>query len=144
MIILDTNVLSALMSRIPDEQVIAWLDKQPRTSIWTTSVTILEIRFGFETMPLGKRRAVLVRAFETVLADKIGRRVAPFDTAAALQAGDLMAVRYKKGRPVELRDTMIAGIVLACHATLATRNTAHFADLSVPVINPWASLVPAP
>jgi len=32
MIILDTNVLSALMSRIPDERVIAWLDKQPRTS----------------------------------------------------------------------------------------------------------------
>src|SRR5271166_4765638 len=106
MIILDTNVLSALMSRIPDEQVIDWLDKQPRTSIWTSSVTILEIRFGLQTMPVGKRRAVLMRAFETVLADKIGQRVAPFDTAAAQQAGDLMAVRYKQGRPRELRDTM--------------------------------------
>jgi len=139
MIILDTNVLSALMSRIPDEQVIDWLDKQPRTSIWTSSVTILEIRFGLQTMPVGKRRAVLMRAFETVLADKIGQRVAPFDTAAAQQAGDLMAGRYKRGRPGELRDTMIAGIVLACHATLATRNASHFEDLSVPVINPWVS-----
>jgi len=139
MIILDTNILSALMSRIPDEQVIDWLDKQPRTSIWTSSVTILEIRFGLQTMPVGKRRAVLMRAFETVLADKIGHRIAPFDAAAAQQAGDLMAVRYKKGRPGELRDTMIAGIVLACHATLATRNTSHFEDLSVPVINPWLS-----
>jgi predicted nucleic acid-binding protein len=139
MIILDTNVLSALMRRIPDKNVIAWLDKQPRTSIWTTSVTILEVRFGLQTMPVGKRRAALMRAFETVLADKIGRRIAPFDTAAAQQAGDLMAVRHKQGRPGELRDTMIAGIVLACHATLATRNTAHFEDLSVPVINPWVS-----
>ena len=139
MIILDTNVLSALMSRIPDEQVIDWLDKQPRTSIWTSSVTILEIRFGLQTMPVGKRRAVLMRAFETVLADKIGHRIGPFDTAAAQQAGDLMAVRFRKGRPGELRDTMIAGIVLACHATLATRNTSHFEDLSVPVINPWLS-----
>ena len=137
MIILDTNILSALMSRIPDKQVIDWLDKQPRTSIWTSSVTILEIRFGLQTMPVGKRRAVLMRAFEAVLADKIGHRIAPFDTAAAQQAGDLMAVRYKKGRPRELRDTMIAGIVLACHATLATRNTSHFEDLSAPVINPW-------
>jgi len=139
MIILDTNVLSALMRRIPDKEVIAWLDKQPRTSIWTTSLTILEVRFGLQTMPVGKRRAALMRAFETVLADKIGRRIAPFDTAAAQQAGDLMAVRYKQGRPGELRDTMIAGIVLACHATLATRNTSHFEDLSVPLINPWVS-----
>jgi len=38
---------------------------------------------------------------------------------------------------MELRDTMIAGIALAHHATLATRNTAHFQDMSVPVVNPW-------
>jgi predicted nucleic acid-binding protein len=50
-----------------------------------------------------------------------------------------MALRHKKGRAGELRDTMIAGIVLACHATLATRNTSHFEDLSVPVVNPWAT-----
>jgi predicted nucleic acid-binding protein len=85
------------MRRIPDKDVIAWLDKQPRSSIWTTSVTILEVRFGLQTMPAGKRRAALMRAFETVLADMIGQRIAPFDTAAAQQAGDLMAVRYKIG-----------------------------------------------
>jgi len=139
MIILDTNVLSALMSARPDRQVIDWLDRQPRTSIWTTSVTVLEIRFGLQIMPLGKRRAALMRALEAVLADKIERRIAPFDTAAAQQAGDLMAVRYNMGRPGELRDTMIAGIVLARHATLATRNTSHFEDLDVPVVNPWIS-----
>ncbi len=73
-------------------------------------------------MPLGKRRSLLIQAFEAVL-DKIGYRVAPFDAAAAQQAGDLMASRQKKGRPGELRDTMIAGIVLAHHATLATGKT---------------------
>jgi len=137
MIILDTNVLSALMRRVPDQPVIDWLDKQPGTSVWTTFVTILEIRFGLQTMPLGHGRTGLGRAFETVLADKIGGRIAPLDTAAAKQAADLMAVRRQRGRPSELRDAMIAGIVLACHATLATRNTAHFDDLSIPVINPW-------
>jgi hypothetical protein len=139
MIILDTNVLSALMRRIPEKRVIAWLDKQPRISIWTTSVTVLEIRFGLQIMPAGKRRATLVGAFEHLLTDLIERRIAPFDAAAAQQAGDLMAVRQRRGRPVELRDTMIAGIVLASHATLATHNRAHFEDLSVPVIDPWAS-----
>ena len=92
-----------------------------------------------QILPAGKRRSRSIEAFETVLIDEMGRRVAPFDTVAAQHAGDLMAARHKKGRPVELRDTMIAGIVLACHATLATRNTPHFEDFSVPVINPWVS-----
>jgi toxin FitB len=50
-----------------------------------------------------------------------------------------MASRHRKGRPVDLRDTMIAGIALAHHATLATRNIAHFEDISVPVVNPWVA-----
>ena len=138
MIILDTNVLSALMRQAPDTKVVAWLDRQPRTSIWTTSVTVLEVQFGLQTMPGGKRRSALVQEFETLL-EAIGHRVASFDLEAAGQAGDLMAARHKKGRPGDLRDTMIAGIVLARHATLATGNTAHFADASISLIDPWST-----
>ena len=139
MIILDTNVLSALMRLPADKKVVEWLDKQPRTSIWTTSITILEIRYGLQILPVGKRRSALIQIFERVLVDQIESRVAPFDTVAAQHAGDLMAVRHRKGRPGELRDTMIAGIVLASHARLATRNTSHFENLSVPIVNPWSS-----
>jgi toxin FitB len=139
MIVLDTNVLSALMRHPPDRSVVEWLDKQPRISIWTTSITILEIHYGLQILPSGKRRSALLQAFERVLVEKIESRVAPFGTAAAQQAGDLMAVRHKKERPGELRDTMIAGIVLVSHAKLATRNTSHFEDLSVPAVNPWSS-----
>lgn len=138
MIILDTNVLSALMRLPADKKVVEWLDKQPRTSIWTTSITILEIRYGLQILPVGKRRSALIQIFERVLVDEIESRVAAFDTVAAQHAGDLMAVRHRKGRPGELRDTMIAGIVLASHARLATRNTSHFEDLSVPIVNPWS------
>jgi toxin FitB len=136
MIILDTNILSALMRQIPDSKVVTWLDGQSRTSVWTTSVTILEIRFGLQIMATGKRRSLLSEAFDSLL-EKMGRRIASFDDDAATQAANLMASRQRKGRPVELRDTMIAGIVLAHHATLATRNVAHFEDLTVPVVNPW-------
>ena len=96
MIILDTNVLSALMHQTPEERVVAWLDGQPRISIWTTAVTVLEVRFGLQIMPAGKRRSTLMDAFEALL-DKLGRRVAAFDIDAAHQAGDLMASRQKKG-----------------------------------------------
>jgi toxin FitB len=137
MIILDTNVLSAMVQPRPDENVVAWLDKQARSSMWITSVTIFEIQFGLQVLPVGKKRSLLTRAFESVLTDDIGGRVAPFDTTAAEHSAELMASRHKKGRPVELRDTMIAGIALARHATLATRNVSRFEDLSVPVVNPW-------
>jgi hypothetical protein len=137
MIVVDTNVLSALMRRVPDASVITWLDGQPRTSVWTTSITILEVQFGLQVMPVGKRRSGLMELFERVLTEKIERRVASFDTLAARHTAELMAVRQKNGRPGDLRDTMIAGIVLASRATLATRNTKHFEDLSVPMVNPW-------
>jgi predicted nucleic acid-binding protein len=135
-IILDTNVLSALMRQAPDQSVVDWLDQQPRTSIWTTSVTVFEIAFGLQILAVGKRRTLLVEAFEELLA-RMGQRIATFDIAAARQASDLMAARHRKGRPGDFRDTMIAGIVLAQHATLATRNTTHFEDASIPLVNPW-------
>ena len=137
MIILDTNVLSALMRQTPDLRVVNWLDRQPRSSIWTTSITVLEVRFGLQIMPAGKRRTLLIQGFDELLT-RIGRRIAAFDEDAARQAADLMSARNKRGRPGDLRDTMIAGVVLARHASLATRNIAHFDDLAVPVVNPWS------
>jgi len=137
MIILDTNVLSALMRQTPDRIVMSWLDRQPRTSVWITSVTVFEIQFGLQILVAGKRRTLLTEAFEGVLV-RMGQRVAAFDVAAAGYASDLMAMRHREGRPGALRDTLIAGIVLAQHATLATRNTVHFQDASIPMINPWA------
>jgi toxin FitB len=137
MILLDTNVLSAMMQIIPDFAVADWLDRQPPDSIWTTTISIMEISAGLKMMPDGRRRIALWNAFVILLRDKIEGRIAPFDMPAAEQASDLMARRKQKGRAVETRDTMIAGIAQAARATLATRNTSHFNDLSIPVVNPW-------
>jgi hypothetical protein len=138
MIILDTSVLSALMRQAPDKKAVAWLDHQPRTSVWTTSVSLLEIRYALQIFPAGKRRSLLMRAFEALL-DKIEQRIVAFDAAAAQQAIDLLASRHKRGRRGDLRDVMIAGTALAHHAALATRHTAHFDDVAVTLIDPWAT-----
>lgn len=138
MILLDTNVLSALMQREPDAAVIRWLDLQPRISIWTTTITVFEIQSDLRLLPAGKRRNALTAAFSKLL-QVMEQRIAPFDTAAAEQAAMLFATRQKSGQLVELRDTMIAGIAHATRATLATRNVRHFADLTTHVVNPWKS-----
>jgi predicted nucleic acid-binding protein len=138
MIILDTNVVSALMNDPPDEQVVAWLNRQPESSIWVSSVTILEIEFGLHVIPGGKRRTGLADRFERVL-QEMDRRIAVFDEDAARATASLMVSWQKKGRPRDFRDTMIAGIVLALHASLATRHVAHFSDIPATVVNPWSS-----
>jgi toxin FitB len=136
MILLDTNIVSALMHEPVDSGVGDWLDRQPRTSIWTTSVTIFELHFGIEIMALGRRRAALTQAFISLI-DKLDGRIAVLDREAAERAAELMAVGRKQGRPRDLRDTVIAGIALARHAALATRNTAHFEHSGIALINPW-------
>jgi hypothetical protein len=137
MIVLDTNVLSALMLDRPPLAVAGWLDRHPHLSVWTTSITVFEIRFGLDSMPPGKRQAQRIALFEQILADVIEQRIALFDSASADRAAELAADRRRNGRPGELRNTMIAGIVLASHATLATRNVKHFDDIAASVVNPW-------
>jgi toxin FitB len=62
-IVLDTNVLSALMRDAPDPAVVQWLDVQPAESIWTTSVTVFEIRTGIDLLAHGRRRSQLLTAY---------------------------------------------------------------------------------
>ena len=139
MIILDTNVLSALMRMVPAAPVVAWLDRQPAESIWITSITVFEVRLGLALLPSGRRRQALEAAFAGLLKEDLENRVLDFDSAAATEAASLAAARQKNGRPADMRDTQIAGIALARHATLATRNIRHFADLKISIVDPWAA-----
>ncbi|MDA8288188.1 MAG: type II toxin-antitoxin system VapC family toxin [Actinomycetota bacterium] len=139
MILLDTNVLSALMRSEPEAIVVDWLDAQPSESIWTTSVTVFEIRTGLELLPSSRRRRHLEAAFERVLNEDLDQRVLAFDAAAADAAGALVARRQRAGKAVEIRDAQIAGIALARKAPVATRNVRHFTDLGVRLIDPWSS-----
>lgn len=137
MIILDTNVLSALMRTAPEPVVVRWLDRQPAESIWITSITLFETRLGVALLPRGRRRQALELAFERLLHDELEHRVLDFDSPAATQAAALAASRQRAGRPVDMRDTQIAGIALARRAALATRNVEHFQDAGVALIDPW-------
>ena len=138
MILLDTNVVSALMVLAPEAQVVRWFDDQLPSSLWLNAVSMMELRFGLLTMPAGKRRDASTAALERFL-ERLEHRIATFDAASAESAAELDAQRRRTGRPGDMRDTMIAGIALANHASaIATRNVRHFSDLSLEIVNPWA------
>jgi len=121
----------------PSVQVFLWMNSQPIPSLWTTSINIYEIRYGLQSMPEGKKRTVLMELFERWLAEVIQQRILSFDAIAAQCAAHLATERKAKGRPGDPRDTMIAGIVLASHAKLATRNVQHFEEIASSLVNPW-------
>ena len=118
--------------------MLRWLDLQAPQSVWITSITVFESRLGLAVLPDGRRRKALEAAFARLLDEDLENRVLPFDSEAAVQAAALAAERQRTGRPMDIRDTQIAGIAQARRATLATRNLRHFEGLTVPVFSPWA------
>jgi predicted nucleic acid-binding protein len=74
-ILLDTNVLSALMQREPDQTVVAWLDEQPSESVWTTAITVYE-RMGLELLAKGHCRSQLEQEFDRLLIEDLDGRAA--------------------------------------------------------------------
>jgi predicted nucleic acid-binding protein len=137
LILLDTNVVSALMQTNPDRHVIAWLDQQPIDEVWLPSVVVFELRYGLSSLEPGARRRRLEQALDQLLSSVLRERIAALNGLAARRAAELAGQRKRQGTPVDLRDTLIAGIALATQATLVTRNVRHFLDLEVPVINPF-------
>jgi predicted nucleic acid-binding protein len=126
-----------LMLEAPDPTIGTWLDRQARSSIWTSAVTVFEIRYGLVAMTAGRRQSLLSGLFDRLISDRLEQRILSFDAPAADEAAKLMADRERGGKSRDLRDTMIAGIALANNATLATRNVRQFDDLRVPVVDPW-------
>ena len=139
MILLDTNVVSALMRQNAEAAVVRWLDRQPPESIWITAVTVFEVHFGLELLTRGRRRRQLEEAFFRALDEDFEGRILPFEQSAAREAALIAARQRQQGRSIEIRDAQIAGIAAARRAALATRNTRHFMDLGITLIDPWAA-----
>jgi len=136
-IILDTNVLSALMKPAYEVEAARFLDRQRAGILWTTTITVFEVHLGIEGLAPSRKRATLETAFEHVLRIVLEDQVLSFDLDASVEAARIMAARGKSGRTVDIRDTMIAGIAVSRQASIATRNVRHFDDLPVSVIDPW-------
>jgi predicted nucleic acid-binding protein len=138
-ILLDTDILSAMMQARPDEAVRAWLDRQAGDDIWTTTISVFEVRYGLALLEQGRRRAALEAAFDVLVQEVLAGRIAAFDLTSAEFAADIAARRRSTGRTVDFHDTQIAGIALARRASIATRNVRRFEDIGTPILDPWAA-----
>lgn len=137
MILLDTNIISEMMKKAPDAQVVAWLDAQAAADLYISSVSIAEIIYGLKALPAGNRRQLLENAFNKVLEQAFEHRILSFDEVAASYYGKIMSHRKALGRPMSILDGQIASIALAQGAILATHNIRDFKDCKLELVNPF-------
>jgi toxin FitB len=135
--ILDTNVLSAMMTpqRYPD--IRAWFAAQRGDDLATTSISQAEVLGGLLRMPLGKRRADLMEGAARIWDAELEGQVLPFGSEAAQLHAEIVAHRLSIGRPISFTDAAIAAIARVHKAGVVTRDVGGFAHCGVKLANPW-------
>ncbi|MGH3826999.1 MAG: type II toxin-antitoxin system VapC family toxin [Pseudonocardiaceae bacterium] len=136
MIIIDTNVVSELMKPSPDPIVRDWVRARRGSDLYTTSITLAEIRYGIERLPTGRRRDLLKATADDVFA-AFDEQVLSFDAAAAAHYPTIVTRRDRAGLPIDGFDAQIASICRSHDAALATRNLKDFHDTGIGVLDPW-------
>jgi predicted nucleic acid-binding protein len=136
--ILDTNVLSEVMTASPSEAALAWIsNRRLIEQLFITTITVAEILYGIEILAPGKRREKLRAEAEAMFAEDFAGQILAFDEQAARSFSQIAAERRRRGRPIAELDAQIAAIAHVHGAELATRNTDDFEDCGVRLINPW-------
>jgi predicted nucleic acid-binding protein len=137
MIVLDTNVISEVFNPVPSAKVMDWFQQQADGDMYTTAITRGELLFGVHVLPQGRRRDTLLAGLLRIFQTRFPERVLPYDEAAADAHAEIAAQRRAQGRPSSQSDLMIAGIVRAHGATLATRNVRDFENCGIALADPW-------
>jgi predicted nucleic acid-binding protein len=137
MILLDTNVISEPWKPVPDEAVVAWLDAQAIETLFLSSITIAELRFGIAAMPSGKRQKILHDRLEGEVLPHFSERILSFDLAASQFYAELMVRARVSGKAIGKADGYIAATAVANGLAVATRDTSQFEAAGLKVINPW-------
>jgi tRNA(fMet)-specific endonuclease VapC len=130
--LLDTDILSATMRRVPDLGVVRRLAAVPPTEQFTSAISLGELIFGATR----RDRADLIGRIEQI-AEVLP--VLPFDEASARVFGRLKAELEQAGTPLAEPDLRIAAIALSASLTLVTGNSRHFARVPGLSIENWLS-----
>ncbi|MGH3755500.1 MAG: type II toxin-antitoxin system VapC family toxin [Pseudonocardiaceae bacterium] len=124
------------MKPSPAPAVQDWVRARRGDELYTTSITLAEIRYGIERLPAGRRRDLLKATADDVFA-AFEDQVLPFDAAAAAHYPTIVTRRDRAGLPIDGFDAQIASICHTNDAALATRNLKDFQDTGIHVIDPW-------
>ena len=136
--LLDTNVVSELRKKRPDRRVKAWSDVQAADSLFLSSVTLAEIRYGIEKQPDPKFRKELATWLDHRLRPWFAGRILPVDEEVILEWRRMVARGREQSITFSQPDLFIAATAHVHSLTVCTRNEGDFLRAAVPVCNPWS------
>lgn len=132
--LVDTNVVSEVCKKLPNPNVMDWLDSHENLAI--SVITIEEMRFGELMMPKGKKRNKLHELIDSLVEHYVDSTLT-FDTRAAEQCAVFHENAIASGRTPTIEDMMIAAIAKVNGLALVTRNVRDFEYLDVEVVDPF-------
>jgi predicted nucleic acid-binding protein len=132
--LLDTNVISEIMTTEPNQRVIDFLAQIKES--YLSVIRLHELHYGLQLLPEGQRRNTIANKLQSLLTH-YNDYIIPVNQAIALQAPVLRADAKQEGRIVHLADALIASTAKVNNWIVATRNTNDFIDSGVEIIDPW-------
>lgn len=139
MIVVNTNVISELWKITPAPSVLAWMDSELVETLYLSSITVAELRFGVAAMPAGKRRAIYQERLERDVLMAFADRVLSFDLDAARAYAELMTRVKAECNAIGKADGYIVATAATRGFTVATRDARRFRAAGLTIINPWES-----
>jgi toxin FitB len=135
--ILDTNVISELIKKQPNPQVVQWIDEQEPTRMYLSVVTIGELRKGIEKLPASERKDTLQTWLHSDLLLRFDGHILDLTVPVMLHWGAVTGRLEREGRVLSAIDSLIAALALYHQYAVVTRNEDDFRGTGVAVINPW-------
>jgi len=130
--LVDANVLSEATKPEPAARVVEWLRRNER-SIVVDPIILGEVRYGILLLPRSARRTELERWFYQGVA-RI--ECLPFDAEVGQRWAQLLADLRRRGRPMSVKDSLIAASALAHDMAVVTLNQRDFEPARVRLVDP--------
>ena len=134
--LLDTNAVSEWVKPRPNPGLIRWMDSADEDRIFLSVISLAELSYGIERMPVGARRVRLERWLERELPLRFEGRVLSVDEKIAEAWGKTISRSEALGRPMAVMDAFLSATAEVHRLTLVTRNVGHFPLLKA-MLNPW-------
>jgi len=141
--LLDTNVLSELRRPKPERNVLAFIDAQPMETLYISTVTFAEIRFGIERLDDAGRRAELTNWLDHRVRPMFQQRVLEINEDVMLKWRLLVEEGRKSGHTFSQPDLIIAATALSHGLTIVSRDIRDYQRARALVLNPWIDPPPA-
>jgi len=135
--LLDTCLVSELVKKEPNSNVVSWLDQRDEQSLFLSVLTIGELQKGISKLPASIRKEDLQVWLEHDLAERFEGRILELDMHTALTWGKLQGEAELRGEKLPVMDSLIAATAATHGLCVVTRNTKDLERCQAKVLNPW-------